>query len=355
MTKTVALNREDVYSLVWSVPIASLTKRYKITEYQLRQLCIRWSVPLPRQFHWRKVRAGESIEPPPLPSLHVGETTVTLKMLVSAKRATVPTNPAIPRIIRDDAEDILDADVRKQLVQADRRWLENGLVWTKGKHFRVGVAPANIDRACYFLNIFLKEVRRRGYRIELQEGQTLIHIGSQPLPILLRERTKREIRPDRTYYFGTYHLVPSGNFYLHMTYRFKERDWKIGDGSMVDEVKSIIVKLEAASQRVDEYHNELERGWARIAEERRVEREKTERRIAELGGFKNLLHSATRWQQAQWIRNYIDAMQNRERPAYLPSDRADWVGWASAKADWYDPLIEAHDEWLANVNRDTLS
>jgi len=354
MTEAVTLTREEIYALVWSEPITALAKRFLMTEYQLRQLCIRWSVPLPRQFHWKKVRAGEWIEPPPLPLHHKGESTVTVNMVIASKPAALAKQSnSLPsyRIL----EDSLVSNVRQQLVHADKRWLNNGLIWTKGQHFRVGIAPGNIDRACRFLSAFLHAIRRRGYRLTVEQHQTLVHIGYQPLPILLRERTKRVIIPKRNTSFTTYHLVPSGDFYLHMTYRFKEREWRIGDGAIEEEVEAIVEKLRVASTMVDEYYRDLERGWARIAEQQRIERQKVERRAAELCEFKKLLQSATRWQQAQWIRNYICAKENKESfMVNLGSGRTDWYQWAQAKADWYDPLIEAQDEWLAHIDRNGL-
>jgi len=101
---------------------------------------------------------------------------------------------------------------------------------------------------------------------------------------------------------------------------------------------------------------DLERIWAENDARRKAEQDRENRRRSELEGFKKLLQAATRWQQAQWIRNFLCAMENREvaTPGGL-TDRANWFAWARAKADWYDPLVEADDEWLVNVNREALS
>jgi hypothetical protein len=97
-----------------------------------------------------------------------------------------------------------------------------------------------------------------------------------------------------------------------MTYQFKERDWRIGDGALPDEAEAMLNRLEAASQRIDTYYRELEAGWARRREEKRIPQELTERKTAELTGFKNLLKAATRWQQAQFIRGYLLSMEEHE-------------------------------------------
>lgn len=53
------LSREELYNLIWAEPVSRLAKRYGLSDYQFRQLCTRLSIPMPRQGHWNKQRAGE--------------------------------------------------------------------------------------------------------------------------------------------------------------------------------------------------------------------------------------------------------------------------------------------------------
>jgi hypothetical protein len=323
------------------------------------------SIPVPRHDYWNRVRAGIKIELPPLPTQYKGEKVVTLFLSEVLKSELPPSllnrvgkedKAAALQLRRKVPEDPLIANMRFNLLHTDKRWLDNGLIWTKGKQLRVGVAPANIDRACRFMEALLLASRRRGYRIEVSEKDTMIYIGYQPLPILLRERTRRVYQSNRGYSWRGTQLVPYGVLYLHMTYQFKERDWKLGDGAIPDEAESMLDRLESASQRVDEYYRDLERIWAESAARRKAEQELGERRRLELESFKKLLQVAKRWQQAQWIREYLATMGDKE--AFVKdasADRANWLDWARAKADWYDPLVEAEDEWLVNVSRDSLS
>jgi hypothetical protein len=204
----------------------------------------------------------------------------------------------------------------------------------------------------------LRVVGSRGYKIEVKEDNTLLHIGYQPLPVVLREKTRRVTVREPGRSWTSSRLEPYGDLYLQMTYQFKERDWKIGDGAMPDEAEAMLDRLEGASQRVDEYYRDLERIWAENDARRKVEQNRQERRESELKGFKKLLQSAARWQQAAYIRNYLTAMETREAaasPTGLSPDRTAWFAWARSKADWYDPLTEASDEWLSHISRDTLS
>jgi hypothetical protein len=358
MSQTVTLTREGLYALVWAEPLSALTKRYRLSDYAFRQLCIRMSIPIPRQGHWNKVGAGERPDPPPLPSNYRGDATVQLPVKGNPDTQTSSSLPASTSRPKSIPEDPLITAARSQLKTNDKRWLDNGLIWTKGKVLRIGVAPDNIERACQFIATLLREIQSKDYKIEVQEHKTLLHIGSQPLPIVLREKTRRVTEMEPRGSWTTSRLVPYGDLYLQMTYQFKEREWKIGDGALPDEAAAMLERLEAASQRVDEYYRDLERRWAENDARRKQEQDRQERRDSELKGFKKLLQSATRWQQAVWVRNYLATLQTCEAAASsdgLSPDRTAWFAWARAKADWYDPLTETSDEWLAHINRDTLT
>lgn len=351
------LSREELYNLIWAEPVSRLAKRYGLSDYQFRQLCIRLSIPMPRQGHWNKQKAGERSEPPPLPSNFKGDSTVRLSAAEKSKNGSLAAQlPTVPRV-KPTPEDPLITAARAQLKTNDRRWRDNGLTWTNGKVIRIGVAPQSIDRACQFMAALLTVVASKGYRIEVKDDTTLLHIGYQPLPIVLREKTRRVTVKEPGRSWASSRMEPYGDLYLQMTYQFKEREWKIGDGALADEAQAMLERLEAASQRVDEYYRDLERTWAANDARRKAEQALQDRQNAELTGFKRLLHAATRWQQAEWIRNYLTAMETREAAATrdgLTPDRAEWFAWARAKADWYDPLVETEDEWLADIDRNTL-
>ncbi|WP_295721536.1 hypothetical protein [Mucilaginibacter sp.] len=55
------------------------------------------------------------------------------------------------------------------------------------------------------------------------------------------------------------------------------------------------------------------------------------------------------------MRSYIDHVEKQALAAEQPSEETlAWVQWAKDKADWYDPLVEKADEWLAHIDRDAI-
>ncbi len=154
----VNVSREELYALVWAEPVSRLAKRYGLTDYTIpTAVRIRLSIPIPRQGHWNKVRAGERPDPPPLPSNYRGDNAVQLSSSVEPNTKTTTSHPAAPVRPKPVPEDPLITAARAQLKTNDKRWLDNGLTWTKDKVLRIGVAPDNIERACQFMAAFLGE------------------------------------------------------------------------------------------------------------------------------------------------------------------------------------------------------
>jgi hypothetical protein len=80
-----------------------------------------------------------------------------------------------------------------------------------------------------------------------------------------------------------------------------------------------------------------------------------ERQDKELGDFKQLMQKADRWQRLKLIRGYIDELEAKSiEMALLTDEVKEWITWARKKADWYDPQVNAPDELLQGVDRDTL-
>jgi len=65
----VSFTRKELYDLVWSNSMLSLSKKYDISDVGLRKICIRMNIPLPRVGYWEKLKAGKRLKIIRLPSL----------------------------------------------------------------------------------------------------------------------------------------------------------------------------------------------------------------------------------------------------------------------------------------------
>jgi vacuolar-type H+-ATPase subunit I/STV1 len=151
-------------------------------------------------------------------------------------------------------------------------------------------------------------------------------------------------------------LHASGILALQVLASFLQRECLEGKSSLTEQIPAMLDKLENLSQEISAERRE----WVRQREiretEERARKDLEERREKELSDFKQLLREAERWQQANIIRQYVAAVEARGGEiGVVREGLGNWVIWAKAKADWYDPGIDAGDEWLEGVDKNTLS
>jgi hypothetical protein len=134
------------------------------------------------------------------------------------------------------------------------------------------------------------------------------------------------------------------------------REWKEGQYTLEEQIPAILDKLESKRKRMTVEQQERGKRWAERAEKERLQKEREQKQRAELAGFKDLLHKAARWREATLLRHYLTFIEQTVSAAgTLPPDLQTWLAWARAKADWYDPQLEGPDEWLAGIDRATLT
>jgi len=83
------LTREELYSLVWSVPGGTAAKRLGVSGSYLGRVCRALDVPRPPRGWWRKVETGDKTAPPLLPVVKPGFP----QQWEKARTATAPIRP----------------------------------------------------------------------------------------------------------------------------------------------------------------------------------------------------------------------------------------------------------------------
>jgi hypothetical protein len=353
MPNTVTMTREELYVLIWAELLSIVAKRYHHSDRAFRQLCVRLSIPIPREHHWNRIRSGEIIERPPLPAIHRGEQSVELrskegKRLQSSSLgiANAAKEPTGGRRL----DPLLEA-VKQTLTAKENTYLRDGLRHSDSGQLDIRVSAPNVDRALRFMNQLLHAVRGRGYHIE---GHHVL-VNGQKMGICCREKLKR-VAVTRHSWQRT-ELAPTGilAFQLVPEWAWQTREWKEGAETLEEKIPAILEKMESEGLRLIEEERERKIRQAERAEEDRIRREQEQKKQAELAGFQALFTQATRWRRTMDLRGYLDAFEAHARAAdILTNDRQAWLTWARAKADWYDPFLESADEWLAHINRNTL-
>ena len=344
MGKQITLTRETLYALVWSEPLLQLAKRYGLSDYGMRKLCIGLSVPMPRADYWSKVRTGHWPEKARLPAGYGGEQAVTLTLAIDLAGGSGWLVTADPLIVA----------VRNTLHNKEKSRFHRDLVCSEDGQPDIRVAPGNIDRACRFMDRFFRALRARGHTIEVRQRATYVIVRKQELQVICREKLSRIAVSEPTWFQQT-QLCPAGILAFQLVCRFHQKEWTEGKESLEDKIPVILDKLEEESRRLSEEHEERERRRAVQEERDRLRKEQEKRREKERTDFGRLLRVAERWKQAAVLREYLAAVEGFDDATGLSPELREWLAWGRAKADWYDPLAGGSDEWLSERDKDELT
>lgn len=105
-----------------------------------------------------------------------------------------------------------------------------------------------------------------------------------------------------------------------------------------DAIKKDRIVRQEAERKAREAREEAER---RRQEEERRKEERRKRYNSEVDRTLSLTNLADDYDTACKIRRYIAVV---EASGSLSDEKAEWIEWAKAKADWYDPTIAKEDD-----------
>lgn len=360
------LTRHELYNLVWSVPLLTLSKKYAISDVGLRKICIRMEIPLPRVGHWQKLQFGKIINKPNLSINYSGEKEVSLSLRTEEMK-NIPVTPSPTNVLQKKIEnemtsvlsvpdrlsnpDKLIVTAKESLNRRDQ-YENNGMVSCERGELDIKVARANIPRALRFMDTLIKILRKRGHGIEMRNDKTCVLIDGQDIEIRLREKLRKEIVKG-TYSDSTVYK-PNGLLAFQLG-SYHDKEWKDGKQTIEELLSKIIAKIEVVAQERREWEIQWQKKQEMRAEEERIRKEYEKRKEKDLSEFKSVLLKSARWHKAVNLRNYIDEVEAKAQAKdCLDEELKSWIIWARGKADWYDPFTETSDELLQEIDRETL-
>lgn len=348
--KSTTLTRQELYDLVWSTPMTTLVKKYGIADTRLRKICSEMDIPLPKAGHWEKVRVGKELEITELSTNYNGKQEITLIPDVENPELVPPIKKLIQEI-EDNPE--LSLEVPDKLTNPDPLILLtkeklSGKDRAKNGHkngLSINVSSVNAARALRFMDAFIKLIKARGHKILLEKGATYVKIEDEKLAIHLHEKMATLSNSGDKRLAKT--ILCLGSYF---DYREK-KEWKDGKRPIEEKLAGILAFMEIKAKELKEEKIRLEKGWARQKELKRLREEIELQRERELSDFKLLLQKAKRYQEAKLIKEYLMEIENKD----TSPEMAQWIDWARKKVNWYDPMIEANDPILNDIDRDSLS
>lgn len=145
--------------------------------------------------------------------------------------------------------------------------------------------------------------------------------------------SKPQIRKYDSIYNGKLRIIFDNGEYIRDSEKEKLED-RLGD---------ILLRLYEKSDEARIQRERLEEQRRKQEEEARREEEIRKRKEEEVRRTKELLNQAEDYKIACEIRQYIAAVTQQKD---ITPESAEWIEWAKKKADWYDPIIAAEDEYL---------
>jgi hypothetical protein len=376
-------DRNVLYNEVWNEPVTTVAKRYGVSDVAIHKICKSLSIPVPPRGYWAMKNASQPVKQIPLPE-YDGPT---------QKTGSKSFDDSEEKSESDDVLSFLSEDERIRLTIAaqqitildDKYKLHLKLNSHKAKikawrasHARDEFAPRNRDtyrrvpdgepflyndisdstfpRVYRILNTLFQYVEAQGgsvnddlsLMIRNEKVYYSITEGQDQVPHVLTkdeqkqwdqyERDKKSRSWAYEPKFRKWDYIPNGKLRFSVKANSYFRDSEtIGLELRLGE---ILIALFEQSENVRIEREKREEAQRKAEEEKRqreIEREYYNQEVEKVIALEN---EAKDYDLACKIRAYISAVESK---GYNDETTLQWIEWAKAKADWYDPTVAASD------------
>lgn len=364
------ISRRELYDLVWSTPMTTLSKKYLISDNGLRKICKQLEIPMPKAGHWEKLRAGKEVTIEKLSDNKDGEKEISLNLRPEGDKTKVGLQTELS-ILKAKIEDCLgnllnvteslnnpDELVRQAKFEIEaskkEKYLHDGLLINRvGAKFMV--APGNVSRALLFWDTLIKAVKKRGHEVERKSNEFVFRVYTEEFKVSLREKLKR-FKVESKYSWDQYQKKPTGIF-IFSAIGWINESLTSEDGKLPieNQISKIIAGLEIKSKAIALERDRIHKYWENHREKERLEKERKQKVEDELIAFRNLIKQSKRWKDSQMVREFL---MDKKLKAINHDEYTDELHqkleWGMKKADWYDPNLETKDDILLDSDRERV-
>lgn len=165
------VSREDLYELVWSIPLAKVAEKFNVSGSYMARVCSMLHVPRPERGYWAKLAVGKEPERPSLPEAQPGD---QLSWSQDGEPQLPPT-PRLPAPPRTHVRNRLSRLVTGThgLIREAKGHYDAGYEVDEGQHLRpykrllvdVTASLAGLDKALGFANDLFNALESAGHRV----------------------------------------------------------------------------------------------------------------------------------------------------------------------------------------------
>lgn len=374
-------DRETLYKEVWLAPVTDVAKRYGVSDVAIRKICQSLDIPTPPVGYWAKLRAGKPVTPLPLPisskpakksGLRTGveytppieketlaflsEEDRTVVLSVATQIRTPDENAKMHPTIVAHRKAIVEWRKKRSAQEArgyNRRAMDADLFLADT------VSEESLPRVLHILDALIKAMDPLGcsltsdlkfivngetVSISVKEAQDEIrHIPTKEenMQLLKYEEDKRRHSWASKPKIRKYDYVYNGRISFSVYNAKSFRDCK--SYIIEDRLGDLMIAFYEASDMLRQEREAREEAERKRQEEERRKEERRQRFNDEVDQTLMLENLSEDYDIACKIRRYIAAV---ESSGTLDPKKMEWVEWAKAKADWYDPTIARKDEFF---------
>jgi hypothetical protein len=354
--KKITFTVHELHQLIWKEPISKIAKRTKLNEIEIRKKCKELGIPTPTSAYWSQLKFNKNVQIIALPHAIDSKRIITFE--IKPPKKTTKTRKVIKVGEMTDFHPLVKQAknelIRRQSIRQSSRW---DPAEKRIPILAIHVTFEHRDRALSIFDTVIKQLFQRGYSVEVTQNETIAIVQGIHIPIRLREKDKRVLKPVIKYTWNQYDYIRSGN----LVFVIERRAWDRKEyydteyvklEEKIDKIVENIIK-QGVEERERQIRSEIEE---KLEEERKQsELERKKRTNAELEKFNAILIQQNRWHQAQIMRDYLNQYENHfQNLNQLDEQKKEWLDWARRKADWYDPFIELDDKVMERIDRDKL-
>jgi len=377
-------DRETLYQEVWAAPVTEVAKKYKVSDVAIHKACKSLEIPTPPPGYWAKLRAGKPVEKAPLPkNSKAGKKTGLQTGYVPQTQEAKNSLGFLP----DEERDVLMAVASQILLPDEGERMHTTIVahrkviaeWKKQEKSREtnrwmgrnapsppflvnDISAESIPRACRIIDALIKATEPLGCKLTntlafVVNGETVSVSFSESQDKINHIPTKEENRQlleyeerRKKYSYASkpqirkYDYQYNGRLSFTINSQKSFRDCKTYQ--LEDRLGDMVLELYVAAEALKQQRLAREEAERKRQEEERRKEERRKRYNTEVDRTLALANEAEDYDTACKIRRYIAAYQE----AHAGEEISEWLEWANAKADWYDPTISREDEFLGKRN-----
>lgn len=387
--------REKLYDEIWNSPIIQVSETYGVSNVAIHKICKSMNIPTPPNGYWAKLKAGKKVEKkPPLPedfkrpSIRYGydpnskekiSTFSPLSFLEPQEQEIIYRLASTLRIDLDQrfSEELL---TNKITIISDSRldinisitfyeFIINYNDYSDTSYCSISnqagyFSKLGLIRAFGILNTVMNAVKELGHTVN---SDLSFNIHNERINYTLNEKyilIDHVITQHEAHELAKYEKSHKRNIYVSQP-TIPLNDYKFTGNLLFYAKKNSFIKDSQNAKLEDKLDRILIQLFQqsnviikeRFEKEEKVRREREEwhqRNLpalnfnVEIEQLNTLFQEIQDFEIAERIRTYVDYVQQKD----YQHKKADWISWANAKADWYDPTIHKNDNQFGERKHD---